>query len=195
MLCWRGGSVSMDAVVYPTPVQQKQACWEAGRTSSWLENSMQWKQLARAGRRKVLLSKGDPVGPAEGKSWHRNRKQGRSTAVLQEENTHLCGFTGVRRHGESKVALKSYCYTGSCSVMLEERRRKNSWGLVCLHYCCGIRRKRFLKHSSAGFLLQGVKYFQMGVARLCCEDNLSSQECWPQPALVLSGCLGLLTYL
>lgn len=33
-----------------------------------IKNCMQWKQLARAGRRKALLSEGDPVGPAEGKS-------------------------------------------------------------------------------------------------------------------------------
>lgn len=50
-----------------------------------------------------------------------------------------------------------------------------SWGPARLGHGRGVRHK--LKHSSAGFPLQGVKYFQMGVAGPCCEDNMSSQEC------------------
>lgn len=107
----------------PTSVlKQKQACWEAGRTSSWLENFMQWKQLARAGRRKSLLSESDPVRPAEGKSWQRNRKHGpgHSGGLIGKYST--VGLnTGVqkKRHREWK-GPGSYCYTGSCSVMLRE---------------------------------------------------------------------------
>lgn len=61
-----GGGVSM--VDCPTSEQQKQACWEASEAQLLIKNCMQWKQLAQAGRRNALLSEGDPVRPAEGKS-------------------------------------------------------------------------------------------------------------------------------
>lgn len=84
----RGEGCFRESWIVPPLYNKSRACWETGGTSSWLENSMQWKQLAQPGRRKALLSKGDPVNPVERKSWQRNRKHGQAIAIVWLETLH-----------------------------------------------------------------------------------------------------------
>lgn len=96
----------------PTSGQQKQACWEAGKAQLLIKNCMQWKQLAQAGRRNVLLSEGDPVRPAEGKK-------------LTEKQEAWPGHSGRLIGKYSSVGLKT-------GVQIETHRVKRLRKWSCL---------------------------------------------------------------
>ena len=158
--------------------------------SSWLEHFTQWKQLARAGRRKEpCYLKSDPRQASGGEKLTEKQEARPGRSGSCERGKQSSGAAEHRCTGRGRRGSESCLNTGRG----KNERQQKRWGPARLCHRGGIRHK--LKHSSAGFPLQGVKYFQMGVAGPCCEDNMSSRECWPQAALVLPGCLGLLTYL
>lgn len=58
----------------------------------------------------------------------------------------------------------------------EERQKEKQVENATRMLLMGYKTHMLLQHSIPGFLLQGVKYFQMGVAWPWFEDSVSSQE-------------------